>query len=159
MGIPNQKVTIAEIWKTLKTKGLAGNRSSFRATTVPEKNVLGRKGLCVNPYPRSTYAAMTTYMDKKVGEVLALLEELKLVDNTLIIFTSDNGTTFNGGTDPDGQREGRKRGPAKKPIWRLRTRPLRSGLMPLYKKNTRLLAVCSIDYTSRRIFDDSSVRM
>ena len=42
---------------------------------------------------------MITYMDKKVGDVMALLKELKIDDNTLVIFTSDNGTTFNGGAD------------------------------------------------------------
>ncbi len=37
------------------------------------------------------YAAMVESMDMAVGKVLAKLEELKLRDRTLIIFTSDNG--------------------------------------------------------------------
>ncbi|WP_128543304.1 arylsulfatase [Larkinella soli] len=66
-----------------------------------EKPYYGDKNYASTPYPRSTYAAMITYMDRKVGEVMALLKELGLDDNTLVIFTSDNGTTFNGGTDPN----------------------------------------------------------
>jgi len=38
-----------------------------------------------------TYAAMIASLDQSVGRVLALLDELKLSENTLVIFTSDNG--------------------------------------------------------------------
>ena len=38
-----------------------------------------------------TYAAMIASVDESVGRVLALLEELKLSENTLVIFSSDNG--------------------------------------------------------------------
>lgn len=38
-----------------------------------------------------TYAAMIASVDESVGRVLAKLDELKLGDNTLVIFTSDNG--------------------------------------------------------------------
>jgi arylsulfatase A-like enzyme len=38
-----------------------------------------------------TYAAMIASVDESVGRVLAKLDELKLSDNTLVIFTSDNG--------------------------------------------------------------------
>jgi arylsulfatase A-like enzyme len=37
------------------------------------------------------YAAMIASVDESVGRVLAKLDELKLSDNTLVIFTSDNG--------------------------------------------------------------------
>ena len=37
------------------------------------------------------YAAMVENLDQNVGKVLAALDRLKLSDNTLIIFTSDNG--------------------------------------------------------------------
>ena len=43
--------------------------------------------------PRAAYAAMITRMDRYVGRLLDLLEELDLARNTLVIFTSDNGTT------------------------------------------------------------------
>ena len=38
-----------------------------------------------------TYAAMVEAMDLAVGKILAKLDELSLAENTLIIFTSDNG--------------------------------------------------------------------
>ena len=40
-------------------------------------------------------------MDDQVGEIYAKLKELEIVDNTLIIFTSDNGPHKEGGADPD----------------------------------------------------------
>jgi arylsulfatase len=40
-------------------------------------------------------------MDREIGRIMALLKELGLDKNTLVIFSSDNGPTFNGGTDSD----------------------------------------------------------
>lgn len=50
-------------------------------------------------YPRATYAAMVSYLDEQVGTLVNQLKKEGIYDNTLIIFTSDNGPTFNGGTD------------------------------------------------------------
>lgn len=67
-----------------------------------ETPYLGDKGYCPVKYPKSTYAAMITYLDKKVGEIIKQLEESGQWENTLIIFTSDNGPAFPvGGTDPE----------------------------------------------------------
>ncbi|WP_425614199.1 sulfatase-like hydrolase/transferase [Anatilimnocola sp. NA78] len=38
------------------------------------------------------FADMVTYMDKMVGRLVAKLDELKIRDNTLLIFIGDNGT-------------------------------------------------------------------
>ncbi|MCO6454129.1 MAG: arylsulfatase [Pirellulaceae bacterium] len=43
--------------------------------------------------PRAAYAAMISRMDRNVGNVLKLLDELQLADNTIVVFSSDNGTT------------------------------------------------------------------
>ncbi|MEM1443796.1 MAG: arylsulfatase [Verrucomicrobiota bacterium] len=43
--------------------------------------------------PRAAYAAMITRLDTYVGKVLDLLDELELSENTIVIFSSDNGTT------------------------------------------------------------------
>ena len=59
----------------------------------------GQKSYLPHRTPRAAYAAMITRMDRDVGKVMALLEELGLKDDTLMIFSSDNGPTFNGGTD------------------------------------------------------------
>ena len=48
-----------------------------------------------------TYAAMISSVDESVGRIMALLDELKIADNTVLIFSSDNGGC--GGYDrPDG---------------------------------------------------------
>ncbi len=44
-----------------------------------------------NDTPRAAYAAMITRLDRTVGRVMDLLKQLKLDDNTLVIFSSDNG--------------------------------------------------------------------
>ena len=46
-----------------------------------------------HPTPRSCYAAMISFHDKQVGRLMALLKELDLEDNTVVLYTSDNGTT------------------------------------------------------------------
>jgi arylsulfatase A len=53
------------------------------------------KGYGYTPHftPRAAYAAMITRMDRYIGNVLNLLDELELSDNTIVVFTSDNGTT------------------------------------------------------------------
>jgi arylsulfatase A-like enzyme len=40
---------------------------------------------------RRTYAGMLAAMDEAIGQIVAALEEKKLLDNTLIAFSSDNG--------------------------------------------------------------------
>ncbi len=51
--------------------------------------------------PRASFAAMVTRLDHQVGEIIDLLDELGLTENTLVIFTSDNGPHTEGGADPD----------------------------------------------------------
>lgn len=58
-------------------------------------------GYVSQPYPHATFAAMVTRLDMYVGQVMNKLKALGLDDNTLIIFTSDNGPHFEGGADPE----------------------------------------------------------
>ncbi|HYH64027.1 MAG TPA: sulfatase-like hydrolase/transferase, partial [Urbifossiella sp.] len=51
----------------------------------------GKKGYRPHPTPHAAYAAMVTRMDRTVGRVVAKLKARGLTDNTLVIFTSDNG--------------------------------------------------------------------
>jgi len=67
----------------------------------PETPYVGDQGYLPHRTPHAAYAAMITRMDREIGRIRRLLEELGLADKTLIIFTSDNGPTFNGGTDSE----------------------------------------------------------
>ena len=41
--------------------------------------------------PKAAYAAMITRMDSEIGRLLKLVQELGLDENTIVIFSSDNG--------------------------------------------------------------------
>ncbi|MHC4580199.1 MAG: arylsulfatase [Planctomycetota bacterium] len=59
----------------------------------PETPYKGKSYL-PHPTPRACYAAMISFLDRQVGRVMKLLDELGLDDNTIVFFTSDNGTTY-----------------------------------------------------------------
>ena len=64
-----------------------------------EEPYIGNRGYFPNRYPRAAYAAMVSYLDEQVGEIVQKLKDIGQYENTLIIFSSDNGPTYNGGTD------------------------------------------------------------
>ena len=70
--------------------------------------------------PRRTYAGMLAAMDEAIGKILAALDEKKIRDNTLIIFTSDNGGPTPGSVTDNG--------------------PLRAGKGTLYEGGVRVAA-------------------
>ena len=57
----------------------------------------GDSGYLPHPRPRAAYAAMISDLDGYVGRVMEALEKGGVADKTLVIFTSDNGTTHPGG--------------------------------------------------------------
>ncbi|TWT51156.1 Arylsulfatase [Rubripirellula amarantea] len=62
-----------------------------------EKGVYrGQNGYLPHPRPRAAYAAMISDLDEHVGKVLSKLEEHSLTNDTIVVFTSDNGTTHPG---------------------------------------------------------------
>ena len=80
----------------------------YLAITLPHANNEGKKeGMEVPsdapytdkpwPQPEKNKAAMMARMDATVGQVVALLKELKIDDDTLVIFSSDNGPHNEGG--------------------------------------------------------------
>lgn len=52
-------------------------------------------------YPEAAYASMITRMDNDVYKVMSLIKQLGLDDNTVIMFSSDNGPHREGGNNPD----------------------------------------------------------
>ncbi len=65
----------------------------------PDPPYDGKNGYVPHENPRACYAGMVTRMDKDVGRIMSLLKELALDKDTLVIFSSDNGPTYAGGTD------------------------------------------------------------
>ncbi|MBB4080137.1 arylsulfatase A-like enzyme [Lewinella aquimaris] len=51
--------------------------------------------------PHAAFVAMIDILDRQVGDITRRLDELGIADNTIIIFTSDNGPHQEGGADPD----------------------------------------------------------
>lgn len=51
------------------------------------------------PYPKAAAVAMLLVLDDQVGQIMRKLKQLHLDDNTLVIFTSDNGPSAEGGKD------------------------------------------------------------
>ncbi len=72
-----------------------------------------------------TYAAMISRVDDSLGTLLALLDELELADNTVIVFTSDHGGLSNRGLE-----NGRKLATS--------NLPLRAGKGHLYEGGIRV---------------------
>jgi len=81
----------------------------FRGKFLPEKEYQGydegpkfRDGpYGSQPESHAAFAAMVTLLDNQVGEIIDKIAELGLSENTLVIFTSDNGPHLEGGADPD----------------------------------------------------------
>jgi arylsulfatase A-like enzyme len=68
---------------------------------APPEDVAEHRGKFAEKDPNkpvnATYAAMVTRLDKEVGRVLKALDEHKLADDTLVLFSSDHGATFEKG--------------------------------------------------------------
>ncbi|MCC5929890.1 MAG: arylsulfatase [Cyclobacteriaceae bacterium] len=70
----------------------------YRNIFGDEEPYTGENGYFPNRHPKATYAAMISYLDEEVGLLIEKLKKEGLYENTLIIFSSDNGATYNGGT-------------------------------------------------------------
>ncbi|MCD8313165.1 MAG: arylsulfatase [Bacteroidales bacterium] len=73
----------------------------FKDDPEDAKSFRGNGDYGYSEHPMASFAAMVTRLDRYVGDVLALLEEKGVADNTLVIFTSDNGPHREGGANPD----------------------------------------------------------
>jgi arylsulfatase A-like enzyme len=80
----------------------------------------------VGGHNNPTYAAMIASVDESVGRIMSLLDELKLADNTVLIFSSDNGGV--GGYVREGVKQAGDI---------TDNAPLRSGKGSLYEGGTR----------------------
>lgn len=73
------------------------------AGAFPEEPYVGGRAYLPHRTPRAAYAAMIVRMDREVGRVIDLVTELGLEENTIFVFTSDNGPLYDqlGGTDTE----------------------------------------------------------
>lgn len=60
----------------------------------------GENGYLPHPRPRAGYAAMIADLDDHVGRVLAALDAAGATGRTLVVFSSDNGATHGGRSNP-----------------------------------------------------------
>jgi arylsulfatase A-like enzyme len=89
----------------------ANNEAGNEGMEVPDLGEFAEKDW---PAPEKGFAAMIKNIDRDTGRILDLLDELKIADNTLVIFTSDNGPHQEGGHkgdyfDSNGKYRGFKR--------------------------------------------------
>ncbi len=84
----------------------------YLAVTIPHaNNEAGQNGMEVPDYgiyqhrswpaPEKGKAAMITRLDRDLGRIIETLKKLAIDNNTLILFTSDNGPHREGGVDPE----------------------------------------------------------
>lgn len=74
-----------------------GTRGTGNGQEVPELGEYEKEEWSIQ---NKGQAAMITRMDRDIGRLFALLKERHLDENTLVIFTSDNGPHKEGGNDP-----------------------------------------------------------
>ncbi|GAA4428926.1 arylsulfatase [Bremerella cremea] len=69
---------------------------------MPESDYV-HKGYLQHPKPHAGYAAMITHMDRDIGMILDTIKAKGLDDNTVVMFSSDNGPTYDrlGGSDSE----------------------------------------------------------
>jgi arylsulfatase A-like enzyme len=111
---------------------------AFNAVHTPyqaPQNYLDQYKSIADP-SRRAYAASATAMDDQIGRVLKVLEEKKMLDNTLVVFHRDNGGTrdpmFAGAiTDMS------------KVVLPAENGPYRDGKGSLYEGGTRVVALAS----------------
>jgi arylsulfatase A-like enzyme len=76
----------------------ANNQAGKRGMEVPSDAPYSHE-----PWPQAqkNHAAMITYLDTQVGQIVDKLEELGLTNDTLVFFASDNGPHREGGANPE----------------------------------------------------------
>lgn len=73
----------------------------YRKIIGEEQPYIGNQGYFPNQYPKAAYAGMIDYLDQQVGELIQTLKDEGVYENTIIVFTSDNGPTYTGGVDAE----------------------------------------------------------
>jgi len=83
--------TVPHVELVVPEDSRAPYRGQFPEVPLPDP----RMGYLGADEPLATFAGMVSRLDRSVGEIVDLLQELGIADNTLVIFTSDNGPQGN----------------------------------------------------------------
>lgn len=94
----------------------------------------------------AVYAAMVEAMDQAVGKVLKKLDDLQLADNTIVVFTSDNGGLSTG-----------DRGISKDQGWPTSNAPLRAGKGWLYEGGIRVPTIVRVPGVTKPASESSEI--
>ena len=112
--IPHASLRAKEEWK-------AKYRPILNEKPLPERE--GHPHYSYEREPKTTFAAMISYMDHNMGLLLKKLEDLGIADNTLVMFASDNGAMREGGHKMESFNS---------------SGPLRGGKLDLYEGGIRV---------------------
>jgi len=82
-----------------KTIGKFGTETPYIGADTSAINFAKSGPYLSQPYPRAGFAAMMLVLDDQVGEIMRKLKQLNIDDNTIVIFTSDNGPSAEGGKE------------------------------------------------------------
>ncbi len=90
--------TVPHLALQVPNDSLAEYRDAF-----DDEPYLGDRRYLPHIAPRAAYAAMITRLDREIGTLIDLVEEFGLAENTIFVFTSDNGPLYDqlGGTDTE----------------------------------------------------------
>ena len=119
-----------------------GFKTNYAEAFMGKKDPLGKQG---NPI----MASMLKSMDESLGRLMDKLDELKIADNTIIIFFSDNGgNDFSNVADPEQLKKEEKKPPTSelRKAWRkfagnlppTNNDPLRAGKGTIYEGGIRV---------------------
>ena len=75
----------------------ANNEAGVKGMEVPDLGVYADKDW---PQPQKGHAAMISRMDSDIGKIFDRLKTLGIDENTIVMFSSDNGSHAEGGNDP-----------------------------------------------------------
>ncbi|RMF42636.1 MAG: N-acetylgalactosamine-6-sulfatase [Planctomycetota bacterium] len=92
----HQRPFLLHVHWTIPHANNEGGRVTGDGMEVPTYGIYAQRDW---PSTEKGFAAMVTRMDGDVGRLMALLKELGIDENTLVIFTSDNGPHHEGGHD------------------------------------------------------------
>lgn len=90
------------------------NEIAYKKPGIPDTTDNNKGAYRSQEFPAAAYAAQITHLDSCVGVLVQKLKEMGLEENTLIMFSSDNGPHAEGGANPryfqsSGPLRGKKR--------------------------------------------------